>query len=112
MKNLFGIIGGNRGRLHRDLPICIADLANGFRTYLTVVDAFRVLMRNGPVGGRVSDVETRRTVIASANLMEADVAAAHLFGIEPSEVTFLDIAGKRGMGEIDFSKLRLLKASA
>jgi len=112
MKNLFGIIGGNRGRLHRDLPICITDLANGFRSHLTVVDAYRVLMRNGPVGGRVSDVETRRTVIASANVMEADVAATQLFGLEPGEVTFLDIAHQRGMGEIDFSKLNLLKASA
>ena len=85
MKNLYGILGGNRGKLHRDMGENIADLANGFRSHLVVVDAFRVLMRNGPVGGRLSDVELRQTVIASTSIMHADVAAAVLFGRTPGK---------------------------
>jgi uncharacterized protein (DUF362 family) len=107
MKNLYGILGGNRGKLHRDLGENIADLANGFRSHLVVVDAFRVLMRNGPVGGRLSDVELRQTVIASTQIMHADVAAAALFGRDAREVEYLQAAFARKMGDIDLAKIAL-----
>jgi uncharacterized protein (DUF362 family) len=107
MKNLYGILGGNRGKLHREMGENIADLANGFRSHLVVVDAFRVLMRNGPVGGRLSDVELRQTVIASTQIMHADVAAAAFFGSDAREVEFLQAAYARKMGEIEISKIPL-----
>jgi uncharacterized protein (DUF362 family) len=105
MKNLYGIVGGNRGKLHRDLGENIADLAAGFRSHLVVVDAYRVLMRNGPVGGRLSDVELRQTVIASTSIMHADVAAAALFGKEARELEFLQAAYAKKMGEIEIGKI-------
>jgi uncharacterized protein (DUF362 family) len=109
MKNLFGILGGNRGKLHRDMGENIADLAAGFRSHLVVVDANRVLMRNGPVGGRLSDVELRQTVIASRDIMQADVAAAALFGRDAREVEYLQAAYVRKMGEIDIAKIAVKK---
>jgi uncharacterized protein (DUF362 family) len=105
MKNLYGILGGNRGKLHRDMGENIADLAAGFRSHLVVVDAYRVLMRNGPVGGRLSDVELRQTVIASTSIMHADVAAAALFGKEARELEFLQAAYAKKMGEIEIGKI-------
>jgi uncharacterized protein (DUF362 family) len=107
MKNLYGILGGNRGKLHRDMGENIADLAKSFTSHLVLVDAYRVLMRNGPVGGRLSDVELRRTVIASTNIMHADVAAAVLFGMEPKQLEFLQAAFNRKMGEIEIAKISL-----
>jgi uncharacterized protein (DUF362 family) len=62
-------------------------------------------MRNGPVGGRLSDVELRRTVIASTHIMHADVAAAALFGKDPRQVEFLQAAFSRKMGEIEMTKM-------
>ncbi len=112
MKNLYGILGGNRGKLHRDMGENIADLAAGFRCHLVVVDAWRVLVRNGPVGGRLSDVEERRTVIASPQIMHADVAAAALFGRDARQVDFLRAAQARKMGEIDIAKIALKSLSA
>ncbi|HOW44610.1 MAG TPA: DUF362 domain-containing protein [Candidatus Aminicenantes bacterium] len=112
MKNLYGILGGNRGKLHRDMGENIADLAAGFRSHLVVVDAWRVLVRNGPVGGRLSDVEERRTVIASANIMHADVAAAALFGRDARQVESLQAASARRMGEIDIAKVPLRRLDA
>ena len=105
MKNLYGILGGNRGKLHRDMGENIADLANGFTSHLVLVDAYRVLMRNGPVGGRLSDVEQRRTVIASTRIMHADVAATVLFGADPRQMEFLQAAHSRKMGEIEAAKI-------
>ncbi|MFC2155838.1 DUF362 domain-containing protein, partial [Acidobacteriota bacterium] len=107
MKNLYGIIGGNRGKLHRSMGDNIADLANGFKVHLTIVDAFRVLMRNGPTGGRLSDVELKKTIIASANIMEADVVAADLFGKSPQEVPFIQAAFDRKMGNMDLTKINI-----
>ncbi len=107
MKNLYGILGGNRGKLHRDMGENIADLANGFRSDLVVIDAFRVLVRNGPVGGRLSDVELRQTVIASTHIMHTDVAAAALFGRDARDVEYLQAAYARKMGEIDIARIQL-----
>jgi uncharacterized protein (DUF362 family) len=111
MKNLYGILGGNRGKLHRDIGEGIADLARGFTSHLVLVDAYRVLMRNGPVGGRLSDVELRRTVIASTHIMHADVAAAVLFGRDPRQVESLQAAFERKMGEIDIARVSLKTVS-
>ncbi len=107
MKNLYGILGGRRGKLHRSMGNSIADLANGFKTHLTVVDAYRVLLRNGPIGGRLSDVELKKTVMASTNIMEVDVVAAHLFGKEPSQVPFIQAAFEKKMGQIDIGKINV-----
>lgn len=107
MKNLFGILGGNRGKLHRNMGMSIADLGHGFKTHLTIVDAYRILMRNGPVGGRISDVELKRTVIASANILEADVVAANVFGMDPMKIGFIQAAVEKNMGHTDFNKINL-----
>jgi uncharacterized protein (DUF362 family) len=101
MKNLYGILGGNRGKLHRDMGIGIADLTAGFKCHLTVVDAYRILRRNGPVGGRLSDVEVKKTVFASPQIVEVDAVAAAFFGAVPQEVEYLQVAGERNLGRID-----------
>jgi len=107
MKNLYGILGGNRGKLHRNMGMSIADLGHGFKTHLTIVDAYRVLMRNGPVGGRISDVELKKTIIASANILEADVVSANMFGIDPMKIGFVQAAVEKNMGQTDFNKINL-----
>jgi uncharacterized protein (DUF362 family) len=107
MKNLYGILGGNRGKLHRSMAQGIADLGKGFKTHLTVVDAYRVMIRNGPTGGRVSDVQLKKTLIASTNIMEADVVAADLFGGPAERYQFIRAAFERNMGPMDISKINL-----
>jgi uncharacterized protein (DUF362 family) len=107
MKNLYGILGGRRGKLHRSMGENIADLARGFKSHLVVVDAYRILKRNGPIGGRLSDVELKKTVIASANIMEADVVAADLFGRAPAQIPFIRAAFERKIGQMDLTKINL-----
>ncbi len=107
MKNLYGIIGGRRGKLHRNMGDNIADLANGFKTHLTVVDAYRILKKNGPVGGNLNDVELKKTVICSPNVFEADVVAVDLFGKSVDEIPFIEAGFKRGMGQKDIGKINL-----
>ena len=57
MKNWYGVLGGRRNRLHQNIDVSIADLATFMRPTLVVVDAMRVLMRNGPQGGNIDDTK-------------------------------------------------------
>lgn len=107
MKNLYGILGGRRGKLHQGMGAGIADLAKGFKTHLTIVDAYRVLMRNGPTGGRISDVELKKSLIASANIMEADVVAVDVFGGQPGQFDFIRSAFELGIGQMELAKINL-----
>ena len=79
LKNSMGIIGGNRGKLHHNLGQELADLATVVAPKLTVIDATRLLLRNGPQGGRVADVKVADTVIASSDPVAADAYATTLF---------------------------------
>ncbi|MEK7358753.1 MAG: DUF362 domain-containing protein, partial [Planctomycetota bacterium] len=50
LKNVFGMIGGDRGSLHTNIHPKIADLNSFLKVDLTVLDAFRILKNHGPTG--------------------------------------------------------------
>ena len=105
LKNSMGAIGGNRGRLHHDIGQKLADLATVLRPQLTVVDATRMLMKNGPQGGRLEDVRKTDTVIASADPVAADAYATTLFGLHPEDISSTVAAYSMGLGEINLEKI-------
>jgi uncharacterized protein (DUF362 family) len=111
MKNWFGAIGGRRGSLHREIHPNIVDLAQFFKPTITLVDATRIMTRNGPSGGSTSDVVTKNTLILSDDPVAADGKAALLFGKEPQNIGHIKLARKRGLGTYDFSKLLQKKVS-
>jgi uncharacterized protein (DUF362 family) len=104
MKNFFGIIGGKRDRLHAQIDQAIVDLAAYFRPTLTVVDATRVLMRNGPAGGSLDDVEIFDSVICATDQVAADSRANEFLGLKGSELSYIVLAAKQGLGEMDYRK--------
>jgi len=95
-KNIMGSIGGNRGDLHKDIGQKLSDLYWARPSTLTIIDATRILLRHGPQGGDLADVEVRDTVIASADPVAADVRAAALFGLKPNDIPWLGPAAKAG----------------
>jgi uncharacterized protein (DUF362 family) len=104
MKNFFGAIGGDRGRLHDQLDQAIVDLAAFFRPTLTVVDATRVLMRSGPQGGSIDDVEIYNSVICATDQVAADSRASEFLGISGGEIGHVVLAAQQGLGEIDYRR--------
>ena len=100
MKNWYGVLGGPRNRLHQEIDISIADLSGYFRPTLIIVDATRVMVRNGPVGGSLSDVEIRDTVIASTDQVAADSYACRFLNLAPESLGYLNAGAKRGLGKI------------
>lgn len=100
MKNWYGVLGGPRNRLHQRIDTSIADLSNYFRPTLIIVDATRVMIRNGPVGGSLSDVDIRNTVIASTDQVAADSYSCRFLGLNPEDLGYLVEGSKRGLGKI------------
>ena len=110
LKNAMGVIGGNRGEIHKGIHQRIADLNLVIRPKLTIVDATRILLRNGPTGGNLEDVKVLDTLIASADPVAADAYATTLFGMKPEELGSTVAAAKLGLGEMDLSKVKILNA--
>jgi uncharacterized protein (DUF362 family) len=109
MKNWLGALGGSRNQLHQELDKAMVDLAAFFKPTLTLLDAYRILTRNGPQGGRTSDVKLQKTVVATTDPVAADTVGAGFFDLKPEDLAYLPLANKRGLGQIDLEKLRLEK---
>jgi len=107
MKNHMGIIWDRRYWHRNDLHQCIADFASFMKPTLNVVDAYRVMKRNGPRGISEDDVVKMKSLIISTDQVAADAAAAKLFGIEPEDVPHIKLAHEMGVGTMDLEKLRI-----
>lgn len=108
LKNIMGVIGGKRGRIHHNIGQNLADLNTVIRPRLTVVDATRILLRNGPQGGNLYDVKNIDTVIASVDPVAADAYATTLFGLKPEDIESTRAASQMGLGEMNLSKLDII----
>jgi uncharacterized protein (DUF362 family) len=107
MKNWYGSLGGRRNRLHQNIDVSVADLATFMRPTLVVVDATRVLLRNGPQGGNVDDTREMNTVIATVDQVAADSYGASLIGQKRENVPYLKMGHDRGLGTMFWENLRV-----
>jgi uncharacterized protein (DUF362 family) len=108
MKNLMGLVGGNRSMMHQKLAETVVDLAAFFKPHLTILDAVRILTANGPQGGTLKDVRQLDTVAASTDLVRIDAFGITLFGDalpsnDLASFTHVKIAEERGLGTAAFS---------
>ena len=105
MKNLMGVLGGPRNRLHQDLGGTLPDLAAFLKPCLVVLDAIRVLTANGPVGGNLADVKRKDAVVAGVDQVAVDALGATLLGYKPASIGYIAEGNARGLGVIDFKSL-------
>jgi uncharacterized protein (DUF362 family) len=106
MKNWYGLLGGRRNRLHQNIDVSIADLATFMQPTLTVIDATRVLMRNGPQGGNIADAKDMHQVIASVDQVAADAYACQLIGVKREDLAYIQMGHDRGLGTMYWENLR------
>lgn len=107
MKNWYGLIGGDRNRLHQRIHESLVDLTDFAKPTLTVLDGYRVLMRNGPTGGSVDDVAAKGTVLASTDPVALDAYAAKAWwNLDLPRLRYLRMAEERGVGRPAFESLR------
>lgn len=106
MKNWIGITDKRRELFHTNLNQSIVELAEFVKPTLTIVDASRVLMRNGPIGGNLDDVKSTNALVASLDPVAADAWACELLGFSLERVPHLGLAAARQLGQLDWRKLR------
>lgn len=107
MKNLMGVLGGDRGQIHTRFAEKICDINSVIKPQLNILDGYRILRRNGPQGGNLADVEVKKTVIAGINAVSVDAFGATLFGLKAEAIEYLSVARQRGLGEIDLKNLAI-----
>ncbi len=107
MKNWYGILGGPRQRLHQHIHESLVDLADFMRPTLTIIDAFRVLLRNGPGGGNLADVALKKTLIAGTDPVVLDAYAAKAYwDLDWNTLLYLHLASERKLGTVSFETAR------
>lgn len=108
MKNLMGCNWDRQAWHQSDLSQCIVDYVSAVRPDLTILDANRILLTNGPKGpGETKDV---KKVIAGVDPVAVDAYGASLFNLKPEDVSHIKMASERGLGEIDIKKMNVKMA--
>jgi uncharacterized protein (DUF362 family) len=109
MKNWYGVLGGQRVKLHQDIHQSIVDLALMVRPTLTILDATRILLANGPTGGSLADVKQLDTVAVSTDEVALDAFGAGLLGLAPQDLGFIVEGMKAGLGTMQWQSLKTVE---
>jgi uncharacterized protein (DUF362 family) len=104
LKNLMGIVWDRRWWHRNDLQQCIADFGTWRKPDLNIVDAYRVMMQNGPRGVSEDDIVMMKSLIISRDMVAADAAAARLFGATPDQIGHIRLAHEMGVGNMNLEK--------
>jgi len=98
MKNWYGLLGGRRNQFHQAIHDIISDLGLMMSPTLIIADGTRVMLSNGPTGGRLSDIALggrlgRPTIVASVDQVACDGwCCDNLLGAKASALRYLDLA--------------------
>jgi uncharacterized protein (DUF362 family) len=109
MKNWLGAVDGRRNQMHQDITTASVDLAAFFKPKLTVLDATRMLLRNGPQGGDLADVIQPRIVAASTDQVAIEAFGARLFELGPADLPHIALAESRGLGSASLERPDLVE---
>ena len=107
MKNLMGVVWDRRYWHQNGLNQCIADFASFRKPDLNIVDAYNVMMRNGPRGVSREDLIPMKAQIITTDIVAADAAATKLFGMNPDDISYIKIADEMKIGTKDLTKLKI-----
>jgi uncharacterized protein (DUF362 family) len=106
MKNWYGMLGGQRVKLHQNIHLSIVDLASMIKPTLTIMDATRILLANGPTGGSLADVKQMDTIAVSSDEVALDAFGASLLGLSPTSLGFIVEGMKAGLGTPEWRNLK------
>ncbi len=108
MKNLMGVVHDRRFYHSNDLHQCIADFTTfAKKPTLNVVDAWNVMMRNGPRGVSTADLANRKMLLLSTDMVAIDTAAARILEVDQQEIAYIGKAVELGTGSNSLDKLRI-----
>ena len=106
-KNLMGCVWNRRSYHSNGLQSCIADFLLARKPGLSIVDANRVITKNGPRGGSPSDIVKMNSLLISQDIVAVDTAASMMLGRKPGEIEHIRLAAEAGFGRMDLSQLNI-----
>jgi uncharacterized protein (DUF362 family) len=109
MKNLMGCVWDRRAYHKLGLHECISDFCLAHKPQLNIVDAYRVTMDNGPQRARPEDVQVRKMLLASADIVAVDAAAIRLLKPESQGAEHIELGAKKKIGTMDLDSLQIEK---
>lgn len=102
-KNLFGLVPGlKKSQWHMRFPDkdrfgnMLVDLLEAFPPDLAILDGILAMEGDGPGGGTPRKAGI---LMASEDMVNLDLAMAHMMGIPPMVVPYLQAAHQRGLGD-------------
>ncbi len=98
MKNWYGLLGGRRNQFHQRIHGIVSDFPHMIKPTLVVLDATRMLMRNGPTGGSLGDVARGDTLVVGTDMVAVDTFGYGLLGRDPAKLEYLHRAESRALG--------------
>ncbi len=113
MKNLMGVMGGNRGEIHTNMGQKLADFSTLVVPTLNILDANSILVAHGPQGGTTDDIRQPAMVIAGVEAATVDAFAAANLPWETApgrKVDYLEPAGALGIGTTDPSRIQVIES--
>jgi uncharacterized protein (DUF362 family) len=109
LKNWYGVLGGQRVKLHQNIHLSIVELALMVKPTLTILDATRILLANGPTGGSLADVKQMDTIAVSTDEVALDAFGAGLLGLNPSDLGFIVEGERAGLGTPQWQSLKTVE---
>lgn len=108
LKNLMGVVWDRWFYHANDLHRCIAEFPLFRKPTLNIIDAHTVMMNGGPRGSSYrTELEVKRMLIISPDIVAADAAAAKTWGTAPESVGYIRIADELGLGNANLDSLRI-----
>ena len=110
MKNLMGIVW-DRGEFHmRGLHQCIADLSTIVKPDLIILDAYRILMTNGP--GGPGEIKEAGELVVGTDPVAVDTYGSHLLDKDPERIDYITAASSHGIGNMDMDRINTVYVDA
>lgn len=107
MKNYYGLLPKVRNRVHRGVyhqqaDEVLSDVAALQKTDLVLVDGLIGMEGQGPLEGKPVEMNL---VIAGRDMVAVDAVAAAVMGFDPADISHLQVARRRGLGECRLEKI-------
>ena len=112
LKNFMGIVWDRQFMHRHNLAQCIADAPLYRKPDLNVIDAYRMMQTNGPLGVGLGDVRSPHYQILSTDIVAADALATKLLRFPLDSVAYIRLAEAHGLGTTDETKMKILRLEA
>lgn len=102
------IVGYQKGRIHQGyqaINLNIFKIASFIPVHLAVVDGFKAMEGNGPVGGDEVDM---RVALAGLDPVAVDAIAAYIMGFDPMNIGYLYYCHRFGLGVADLNRIEVV----